>query len=61
MVVDLAFEILDEHGNRLGLGGNEGDVVGAGEVTEVVGWAAFYTVADIEQAQRCRVLTLSSN
>lgn len=60
IVVDLAFEILDDDGNRLGIGGNVGDGIEPGEEAEILGWAAFFTVADFERATMCSLLALSA-
>ncbi|NNC92950.1 MAG: hypothetical protein HKN80_10705 [Acidimicrobiia bacterium] len=60
VTMDFAFEILDENGDRLGLGGNVGDEIQPSGRADIIGWAAFHTVVDIDRAQECALLQLSA-
>lgn len=54
--VEVGFEILDESGERLGTGGNEADVAAEGEAT-ITGFAAGFTVLNLEEAADCALLS----
>ena len=59
--LSFGFEIVDSQGNRLGIGGNDRDRVDPSSQTDVAGWAAAFTVFDIEQANDCVLFTLSAS
>ena len=61
VTVQFSYEILDSEGNRLGIGGNDSDRVDASEQADIIGWAAAFTVIDIDLATDCALLTLSAN
>ena len=56
---EASFEILSSDGERLGIGGNEPESVPPGEGTEIEGWAAAFTVYDLDRAAGCELLSLS--
>ncbi len=55
--VELGFEILNAGGERLGTGGNTSDTVPAGGEATISGFAAGFTVLDINDATDCAVLS----
>lgn len=54
------FEIVDGQGDRLGIGGNDRDRVDPSSQTDITGWAASFTVFDIEAADDCVLFDLSA-
>ena len=61
ITVQFSFEILDTAGNRLGIGGNESDTIPGTSEASIIGWAAEFTVVDINQAETCSLLALTAN
>ena len=58
-VLEAGFEILDASGTRLGMGGSDGAVsIEPGGTGEISLWSVLYTIADVDDAQSCSLVSL---
>ena len=58
-VLEVGFEILDASGTRLGMGGSDGAVsIEPGGTGEISLWSVLYTIADVDDAQSCGLVSL---
>lgn len=53
-----AFEILDGDGNRIGIGGDDGEDLDPGETDADTGTASMFTMANPDTAVECRMLVV---